>query len=323
MTRPMLFVMVGLASYGALSLVMSAIAVAVWRSGLVTRGAPAAVDLARRLVGLRATPVAVPALLTLTFVMPAFAWFEPVRTDETAGPILLGVAIGTATLIAASMMTAIRIALTAHRFESQWRQSAIALAPERSTGVPVFAVEWPAPFVALAGIVSPALLAARHVVEACTPEEFATIVAHERGHLHARDNLKRWLMACAPDPLRWTRVHQQIVNTWHDAAEDAADDAATGTDPHARLDLAALLLKISRLTTLTGTPASISPFVQPQGLDRRVRRLLSTHSPRPGPSIAIVPIVAAAATIALIVTLDARTFEQIYNLVEALVGLGR
>ena len=38
-----------------------------------------------------------------------------------------------------------------------------------------------------------------------------TIVAHERGHLHARDNLKRWLMTCAPDVLRWTPLHREIV----------------------------------------------------------------------------------------------------------------
>ena len=50
-------------------------------------------------------------------------------------------------------------------------------------------------------------------------QELACIVAHERGHL-TRDNLKRWLMASLPQPAL-DAVHREIVDAWHNAAEDA------------------------------------------------------------------------------------------------------
>ena len=96
-------------------------------------------------------------------------------------------------------------------------------------------------------------MAARSVIEACTAAELAAIVAHERGHLHC----PRQLQAIAHG-LRARRaaldaaVHQQIAAAWHDAAEDAADDAATRGDAASRVDLAALLMKIARLTPATG-----------------------------------------------------------------------
>src|SRR5688500_13374191 len=96
--------------------------------------------------------------------------------------------------------------------------------------MPVFAIDSVAPIVALVGAFRPRLFAARSVIEACTGGDLAVIVAHERGHLHSRDNLKRWLMACLPDALRWMPMHHEIVAAWHDAAEDAADDAATPGD---------------------------------------------------------------------------------------------
>ena len=134
--------------------------------------------------------------------------------------------------------------------------------------------------VALVGVFSPRLVAARTVIDACSAEELAAIVAHERGHLHARDNFKRWLLTCAPDVMRWTRAHASIVAAWRDAAEYAADDAATCGEEEARVDLAALLLKIARLAPPRfATPAAVSPFADKEGLDRRVRRLLT---PTPG-----------------------------------------
>jgi hypothetical protein len=54
-------------------------------------------------------------------------------------------------------------------------------------------------------------------------------------------------MASLPDLLRWTPMHREIVDAWHHAAEDAADDATTGGEAMARAELAALLLKVVRL----------------------------------------------------------------------------
>jgi beta-lactamase regulating signal transducer with metallopeptidase domain len=167
------------------------------------------------------------------------------------------------------------------------------------------------------------LIAARTVIESCTTEELTAIVAHERGHLHARDNLKRWLMGCAPDALRWTRWHHEISAAWHDAAEDAADDAATRGDHRARVDLAALLVKIARLTPQPSWPAAtVSPFVEKGGLDRRVRRLLTSGDRPPAPS-PWLPLSAATAAAVIVFAVNPAMLKQIYDVVESVIAFGR
>jgi beta-lactamase regulating signal transducer with metallopeptidase domain len=175
-------------------------------------------------------------------------------------------------------------------------------------------------------VFSPKLLAARTVIDACTRDELAGIVAHERGHLHAMDNLKRWLMACAPDILRWTPMHHAMLAAWCDAAEDAADDAATAGEEAARLNLAALLVKVARLTPHTPwTAVTVSPFVNADGLDRRVRRLLQSR-PRPAssPWAGVLPIAAAGLVVSVVAALNSpAALEGIYELVEALIAFAR
>jgi beta-lactamase regulating signal transducer with metallopeptidase domain len=131
----------------------------------------------------------------------------------------------------------------------------------------------------MVGVFNPKLLASNSVINVCTANEIACIAGHERGHFDARDNLKRWIMASLPDMLRWTAVHREIVDAWHDAAEDAADDATTGGEAMARAELAALLLKVVRLAPAPLWKAAVvSPFVEQHGLERRVRRLLRTRA---------------------------------------------
>ena len=125
--------------------------------------------------------------------------------------------------------------------------------------------------------------------------------------------------------LRWTPVHHQIVDAWHHAAEDAADDATTGGEAIARADLAALLLKIVRLAPAPSWNAAVvSPFVEQHGLERRVLRLLRPELEDP-PSLAIVPLVAlAAVSIAMLAAVSSpATLERIFITLEYLVAFGR
>jgi beta-lactamase regulating signal transducer with metallopeptidase domain len=168
-------------------------------------------------------------------------------------------------------------------------------------------------------------MAARTIVDACSPAELAAIVGHERGHLHARDNLKRWIMGWLPDALRWMPMHGEIVAAWHHAAEDAADDSATGRDAAARAELAALLLKVVRLAPHPlWNAAVVSPFVEREGLDRRVRRLLQPELEPPAP-IAIVPILGLAGIVvaAIAAMSSPAAVEVIFRAFESLVALGR
>jgi beta-lactamase regulating signal transducer with metallopeptidase domain len=159
-------------------------------------------------------------------------------------------------------------------------------------------------------------------VEACSQQEFEVIVAHERGHLRSRDNLTRWLLVCAPDPLRWTALHRNMLDAWRHASEDAADDAATTDDAGARADLAALLVKVARLGLPGAAPATVSPFADPDGLERRVRRLIATDGPAPRHRWPYGAVALALAMAATVFTQPA-VLRGIYDLLEITIQAGR
>jgi beta-lactamase regulating signal transducer with metallopeptidase domain len=324
MSRSLLIASVALASYAALNFAISLVVATVWRRLAANHAGVSPAARARQLVWLRAWPFAGAAAITLTVIAPAFAIFEPERASEMAGPVVIILAAAALVQIGASLVMAVATLARTRAAARAWLRSAMPLDVDPPAGVPAYAIESPAPIVALVGVFTPQLVAARTVIESCTTEELTAIVAHERGHLHARDNLKRWLMACAPDALRWTPWHQEIVAAWHDAAEDAADDAATRGDERARLDLAALLVKIARLTPEPSWPAAtVSPFVEKAGLDRRVRRLVASADRLPGSSRWLPLSATAVAVATLAVALNPATLQQIYYVVESVIAFGR
>lgn len=324
MSRPWLIASVALASYAALNLAISGMVAAVWRRLAADQPGASPAARARQLVWLRACPSLGAAVITTTVIAPAFAIFEPEHASEMAGPIVIMLAALALLQIGASVVVAFATLASTRAAARAWLQSALPLDVDPPAGVPAYTIESLAPIVALVGVFTPKLIAARNVIESCTTEELMAIVAHERGHLQARDNLKRWLMACAPDALRWTPWHRDIAAAWHDAAEDAADDAATRGDEGARVSLAALLVKIARLTPEPSWPAAtMSPFVEKGGLDRRVRRLL-TSGECPSTPARWLPIAAwVLLGTTLAGTLSPAALAQVYLFVEAVIALGR
>lgn len=327
MTRPVLMISVALASYAVISSIASLIAMVVWQSGLLNRAESAAAVRARRLVLLRAFPAVAGALLVGGIIMPAFVIFEPVRAFEAVGPVLVGLAALGLVLLASGVGNAVITAFSTWRIERRWLRSARSLDFDPPAGVPAYTVESFTPVIALVGVFAPKLIAARTVIDACNHDELANIVAHERGHLHARDNLKRWLMACAPDLMRWTPAHRAVTMAWDDAAEDAADDAATAGHDVARVDLAALLVKVARLSAGPGlTAATISPFIERNRLDRRVRRLLVSSDPGPESSRSVVvrPLVGTGVTASVFTVWNSpAALQAVHEAVEAVVAFGR
>jgi Zn-dependent protease with chaperone function len=275
--------------------------------------------------GCAGQPASVAALISLAIVTPAFAIYEPHVHNETIGPALALLATLAIFQISASIFIAARSAFLTARIERDWLRSSSPLDAELAAGLPAFVIDAPAPILALVGVFSPKLMAARSIVSACSPSELASIVGHERGHLQAGDNVKRWLMASLPDALRWTPIHDEILTAWHHAAEDTADDAATGGDAAARAELAALLLKVVRLAPRPiWDSAIVSPFVETDGLDRRVRRLLKRELEPPAP-LAVGPMIAVAtiAIGALAALSSPAALEAIFKTFERLVALGR
>jgi beta-lactamase regulating signal transducer with metallopeptidase domain len=325
MNRVAIIVLVSLSAYCLLDLAMSAMTAVVWRTrAIAPANLPPAVR-ARRLLQFRLAPCIAALAITLFVITPAFAIYEPAHPDEEIGPILELLSTIALVQILWAMFSAVRSARLTTRIERQWLLGAAPIDSSRTAGLQAFAIESAAPMVALVGVFTPKLLAAKSVVEACTRDEIACIVAHERGHFDARDNFKRWLMASLPGALRWTPIHGEIVDAWHHAAEDAADDAGTGGHAVARAELAALLLKIVRLAPAPAWHAAIvSPFVEQLGLERRVRRLLQPELEPPAP-LAIVPMIGLTVMVFAIVIAGSSpsTLKKIFQTVEHFVAYGR
>lgn len=325
MSRTALIVLVTLSSYCLLDLAISLVVAIVWRTRAIAPTDLPPTVRARRLLQLRLVPGAAAAAITLLVVVPAFVIFEPPAAEEEIGPVLAMLASLAFLQLTVAAIAAVRSVWLTHRVAGEWLRTSRALGADQSAGLRAFAVESTSPMVALVGVFNPTLVASSSVINACTAEEIASIAGHERGHFESRDNLKRWIVASLPDMLRWTPVHREIVDAWHHAAEDAADDATTGGEPIARAELAALLLKVVRLAPAQSWNAAVvSPFVEQHGLERRVRRLLRPELEPPAP-LAIVPLLGLAAMVTLIVAAisSPATLERIFIALEHLVAFGR
>jgi Zn-dependent protease with chaperone function len=326
MSRPLLIVTVALASYALFNIACSIGLAIAWRTRLANRNGGPSTQRARALIQLRTVPVLAPVAITALLIVPAFVIFEPVKSSELVGPLVLALAAIASMQVTAAVTIALATTWRTSAAARQWLRGSAPLEVQPPAGVPAYVIDSMAPIVALVGVFKPKLIAARSVIEACSSRELNAIVAHERGHLHSRDNLKRWLMACAPDALRWTPIHHEIANAWHDAAEDAADDAATANDAALRLDLAQLIVKIARLAPGSAwREVTVSPFVDPSGLNRRVRRLLvereSLSASRASRTRRAALLLIAAAALSMV--LQPPALEQLYLATEALIRLGR
>lgn len=261
----------------------------------------------------------------LVLMAPAFLLHEPAQADERPGLVASALAAFGLLLLGATVARAVRAFLATRRLVAEWSRDAQEIALPGQPA-PAFGIAHSFPVVAVVGVWRPRLFIARPVLQALTPDELQAVVAHEAWHVRAGDNLKRWLMACAPDALRWTPIHREITAAWHHAAEDAADDIATARDDRARVDLAALLLKIARLTPEPRWPAAtVSPFVEVDGLDRRVRRLLDSHRASASPRWAAVPLIASAVLVAaaLAAVSSPAALKTVFDFVEAIVTFAR
>ena len=217
----------GAAGYILFALVSSLLAPAAMR-----RGSGAA-------LGARLLPIAA-ALSSLAIVVPGFVMHEPAQANEVPGLLATGLAAAGLMLAASLGRRAFRAWRATRRVLAQWERSAQPVdIPDGPA--PAFRIAHPFPVVAVVGVIRPRLFVERSVLQALTPGELSAVLEHEAAHLRSRDNVKRWLIACAP-AIGWRRRALQLERAWEDAAEHDADRGANGA-----LDLASALVKTARL----------------------------------------------------------------------------
>jgi Zn-dependent protease with chaperone function len=120
-------------------------------------------------------------------------------------------------------------------------------------------------------------------LKSLTEEELAAAIAHERGHLDARDNLKRSVLRICRDVLMLVPCGRSVDRAWAEAAECAADEYAAQQSAQKALNLASALVKIAKMIPVKGHAAMpVATFLvgaeDSRGVKARVRRLLDLAS---------------------------------------------
>lgn len=270
-----LIICLGLSALLAVNAVGSFATWALWRwvEGR-SRRAPASLS-ARFLFSLRIFPLLGALIVALALFVPSYIAYEPRPADEVISYKLAALASVAAFGIASALWSALASWKATRRLLAHWMREAEAVRWE-SLPLPVFRFPHPFPVVAVVGVFRPRLFIADCVLDSLEEREIQAAVAHEIGHLAARDNLKLGLMRICKDVLALLPGSQLLERAWSSSAEAEADAYAARAGKGAALDLAAALIKITRLTEPEESKPAVLCLVgdDPANVAWRVRRLV-------------------------------------------------
>lgn len=237
-----------------------------------------AVNRARLLFLLRTLPVLLAFLTVALLFVPAYLVHEPRHTNEIVSFKLGLLAFLSATGIAVSIYRGIATQRATAKLTSDWLRRG---KPIRIEGINIdcYEIQHKFPLIGVVGFLRPRLFVASQVLRILTPEEIAAAVAHENGHLEARDNLKRGLLQACRDSLLIIPSGRSLDRSWSEASEEAADENAAEQGNAVALDLASALVKIARIIPLGARPTMPAGVFllgnEEKGIKSRVRRLLA------------------------------------------------
>jgi len=234
---------------------------------------------ARLLFSLRILPPVLAFLTVSLLLVPSYLAYEPRHAAETVSFKLGLLAIFSATGIAVSVYRGIGTHRATANLTSDWLRQG---KPIKIPGIDIrsYEINHAFPLIGIVGFLRPRLFIASQVLEVLTPEEISAAVAHENGHLTARDNLKRGLLQACRDALLIIPCGRLLDRSWSEASEEAADENAAREGNGVALDLASALVKIARIIPLGGRPTMPAGVFllgdeETKGIKSRVRRLIA------------------------------------------------
>jgi beta-lactamase regulating signal transducer with metallopeptidase domain len=193
----------------------------------------------------------------------------------------------------------------ASRTVARWSGGGIATAPrsiDSMNSVSVLRISGAAPPLTAVGILRPSVWLSQAAEFVLTERELETALRHEVVHLRRRDNLRKLVLRLVAFP-----GMAELESAWREATEMAADDAAVSSASEA-LDLAAAVIKLSRLAPLDPSAELTTALVHSpaESVNARVERLVAwadrQQNPAKGYSLRYALCAAAAAVITLAVT---------------------
>ena len=279
----LLGICLALAALLALNACASLVSMMFWRAAESRSSSLSASARARLLFTLRALPSAFAAAFVFALVIPAYVLYEPLHTNETVGTKLLFFAAVSAAGVLLALSRIVRTWLATRKLTREWMRQAEIISIE-GVRIPAYSVRHRFPVIAVVGVLRPRLFIAAQVFDSLTADELSAALAHERGHIEARDNLKRALLRVGQDALLFAPLGRTLMQAWHSASEEAADETAASESPTTALNLAAAIVKISRMIPI-GARATLPAGAQllgddEDGLTRRIRILLRLAAPQ-------------------------------------------
>ncbi len=250
-----------------------------WRvAGSATRSWSAR-SRARLLFSLRTLPALLAFLSVALLLVPAYVAYEPRHAAETVSFKLGLLAVISATGIAVSIYRAIATHRATSQLTSDWLKHGKPV-QINELAIEAFQIDHTFPLIAIVGFLRPRLFIASQVLEILTPEEISAAVAHENGHLAARDNLKRGLLQACRNALLIIPSGRLLDKAWAEASEEAADENAARLGNGVALDLASALVKIARNIPQGAWPTMPAGVFllrdeETKGIKSRVRRLIA------------------------------------------------
>jgi hypothetical protein len=256
---------VSLTCFVLLYCLLSALVVIVWRPLKLLHVAQQSV--AALLFELRILPLLASVVITFALVVPSFQRLEPRSINEGMGAMPLALGVCALLLIAYGCFRVIAAQIRSTRVVTRWLDGARPLKVNGESTV-TFQSRRGAPPLTLVGVRKPRVLVSESTVALLSPDELNIALKHELQHMKSRDNLKKLIFRFCPFP-----GMAKLESAWLEASELAADDAAVSNQRDA-VDLAAALVKLSRLVPIEAAPVCTVGFVT-GSLSQRVALLLA------------------------------------------------
>jgi Zn-dependent protease with chaperone function len=232
---------------------------------------------AKIIFGLRTLPIAIALIFVLAFIVPAYLLHEPEDSGEVVSTKLAFIAMLCSIGVTVAVIRVLQTWLSTRRLMKNWLGSSTRIEIE-GIGLPIHRISHQFPVLAVVGVFRPRIFVAEMVLASLADNELRAAIAHEYGHLHGRDNLKRTVLRICRD-LVILPIGKGLDLAWAQNAEAVADEFAARADSRKAIDLASALVKITRIVPQDSAPSlPVGAYIitdREGDIASRVRRLLN------------------------------------------------
>ena len=271
------------------------------------------------------------AIAVALLLIPSYIGYEPRVTPEVVSKKLAALATLSVAGVAFALWRGIRSWFATIRLTKRWLSTSERI-DVPGIDIPTFRITHAFPIIAIVGTFRPRLFIAHQVLLSLNKEELAAAIAHECGHLSARDNLKRTLLGICRNILLLVPFGRALDRAWAESAESAADEFAAQRSPNTALNLASALVTIAKMVP-AGARADV-PLgaylvgAETQGVKGRIKRLIEissagVHQRTNNALVRLLPMICLLgfAVLAGMMASNAKVLIGVHSIVERAVNL--